>query len=154
MASPATVPYDAFVPSRTEPRRLAQLALPGRDRASARAARRHVRDTARGWGLPPAAVDDLETIAGELVANAVEHSDSRTITVTFSVTAWTAVVGVTDEGQVCPVVPPPGAADAEQERGRGLLIIDALARRWGSRRAAGRMTLWAEIDLAPAEAAG
>ncbi|MBZ9643093.1 ATP-binding protein [Streptomyces sp. PSKA30] len=142
------------MPSSAEPRHLARLILPGRDRASARAARRHVRDTARQWGLPPGPVDDLETIAGELVANAVEHSDSRTVTVNCSLTGRTAAISVTDEGKGCPVASPLGSADAEQERGRGLLIIDALAHRWESWRAGGRMTVWAEIDLAPAEPAG
>ncbi|WP_228023419.1 hypothetical protein [Streptomyces acidicola] len=46
----------------------ALLTFPGRDLASAPAARRFVRDTARSWGISPRMADDLETIAGELVA--------------------------------------------------------------------------------------
>lgn len=117
--------------------------FPGQDLASARAARCHVRDTVRSWGLPPEAVDDLELITGELVANALEHTDSRTITVTCGLTAEAAAVGVTDEGEsgaaVVPEVP-----RGEQENGRGLLITDALAARWGSLRTGGGLTIWAE----------
>ncbi|WSQ10570.1 ATP-binding protein [Streptomyces sp. NBC_01231] len=132
------VPVEAVVP----------LTLPGHDRASARAARRHVRDTTRSWGLPSRATDDLETIAGELVANAVEHSGSHAITVTCALSARSATISVTDEGggtrmPMAPAVPPP----PDQEHGRGLLITDALADRWGTRRSVGELTVWAEVSL-------
>ena len=137
-ARPAPAPVEAVAP----------LTLPGHDRASARIARRHVRDMARSWGLPARATDDLETIAGELVANALEHSGSRTITVTCALSARCAAISVTDEGgngcmPLAPAVPPP----PDQESGRGLLITDALADRWGTRRAVGELTVWAEVSL-------
>ncbi|WP_078937253.1 ATP-binding protein [Streptomyces gottesmaniae] len=81
-----------------EHRRLDRIALPGTDLTSACFARCHVRDTADSWGLPQSAIDDLETVAGELVANALEHSDSHTITVDCGLTSPTAVISVTDEG--------------------------------------------------------
>ncbi|MEV7860949.1 ATP-binding protein [Streptomyces hirsutus] len=118
--------------------------FPGQDLASAPAARRHVRDTVQPWNLPPEAVDDLELITGELVANALEHTDSRSLTVTCGLTAEAAAVGVTDEGEsgaaVVPEVP-----KGEQENGRGLLITQALAARWGSLRTGGGLTVWAEV---------
>ncbi|MFF0161529.1 ATP-binding protein [Streptomyces sp. NPDC005263] len=125
-----------------------RLTLPGHDRASAGVARRHVRDTARSWGLPSGATDDLETITGELVANAVEHSGSHAITITCALSARSATVSVTDGGggrqmPVAPAVPPP----PDQEHGRGLLITDALADRWGTRRAGGELTVWAEVGI-------
>jgi anti-sigma regulatory factor (Ser/Thr protein kinase) len=129
------------------------LALPGHDLASARTARRHVRDAARSWGLTPDAADDLETIAGELVANAVEHSDSRTIAVTCALTAESATLSVTDEGgkdrtpEARPSPPRP-----EQEHGRGLFITDALSGRWGIRRTRSGLTVWAEIPVGAATA--
>lgn len=43
-----------------------ELSLPGGDLASAPAARRYVRDTARSWGLPSGPAEDLESIAGEV----------------------------------------------------------------------------------------
>ncbi|WP_344391628.1 hypothetical protein [Streptomyces vastus] len=38
-------------------------------------------------------------------------------------------------------------AGPEQESGRGLLIVDALATRWGQRQTGGRFTVWAEVDV-------
>ncbi|WKX09848.1 ATP-binding protein [Streptomyces sp. NL15-2K] len=123
------------------------LTLPGHDLTSARAARHHVRATARSWGLPVGAADDLESITAELVANALEHSDSRTITVTCALTAEAAAISVTDEGDSRTAVPPlpsrlPGP---DQEHGRGLLITEALAARWGTRQSGNGLTVWAEV---------
>ncbi|MBR8642070.1 ATP-binding protein [Streptomyces tuirus] len=74
------------------------LTLPGQDLASAPAARRHMRDTARAWGLPQGAADDLESITGELAANALEHGGGHAITVAWSVADDTVAISVTDEG--------------------------------------------------------
>ncbi|MEU7180725.1 ATP-binding protein, partial [Streptomyces celluloflavus] len=75
----------------------------------------------------------------------LEHSESRSVTVVFFRTARTATVSVTDEGHGCASVPDlPGA---EQENGRGLLIIDTLAGRWGQRKTDGGFTVWAEIAV-------
>ncbi|MFF9486848.1 ATP-binding protein [Streptomyces sp. NPDC014676] len=122
------------------------LTFPGHDLASARAARRHVRDTVRSWGLPSEAVDDLELITGELAANALEHSGSRVITVTCGLTAEVVTAGVTDEGEGGETLVP-GAPGIEQEHGRGLLITDALAARWGTRRTGDGLTVWAEVAV-------
>jgi anti-sigma regulatory factor (Ser/Thr protein kinase) len=121
--------------------------FPGRDLASAPAARRYVRDTARSWGLGPGATDDLETIAGELVANALEHTGSPTVTVTCALTACSAAIGVTDEGGCTPptAAAPVGLPGPDQERGRGLLITQALAHHCGTRRTGNGLTVWAEI---------
>ncbi|WP_343239853.1 ATP-binding protein [Streptomyces sp. SID12488] len=125
---------------------LAALSLPGADLASAGVARRCVRSMAELQDLPCDAADDLETITGELVANALEHSDSRTITVALTLTAETATVSVTDEGEGHgPVVPAPTGPSPEEERGRGLLITDVLAARWGRRRTNKGLTVWAEV---------
>ncbi|MFJ5680017.1 ATP-binding protein [Streptomyces sp. NPDC093097] len=122
--------------------------FPGDDFASARAARRFVREVAGAWRLPPERIDVLETVVGELVANALEHSGSRDIVVEVARADRVVRVGVIDEGQ--------GWAsarrepDGEQERGRGLLIVGAVAERWGwgERTAdAGGHTVWADIAV-------
>ncbi|MGX5214888.1 ATP-binding protein [Streptomyces violaceus] len=125
------------------------LTLPGHDFASAPAARRHVRDTARAWSLPQGTADDLESITGELVANALEHGDGHTITVAWTLGAETATISVTDEGayRTDPLPPPPRPPGPEQERGRGLLITDALASRWGTRQSGNGLTVWAEVFI-------
>ncbi|MEV0641100.1 ATP-binding protein [Streptomyces sp. NPDC050619] len=126
------------------------LTLPGHDLASARAARHHVRDMARSWSLPTGAADDLESITAELVANALEHSDSRTLTVTCALTVGRVAVSVTDEGEArdgrTPIAPgAPRTPPPEHEHGRGLLITDSLAARWGSRQSGEGLTVWAEV---------
>ncbi|MEU6229569.1 ATP-binding protein [Streptomyces sp. NPDC047042] len=125
---------------------LAALSLSGTDLASARVARRCVRNMAELQNLPSGAVDDLETITGELAANALEHSDSPTITVALTLAAETATVSVTDEGEgYGPVAPGPTGPRPEEERGRGLLITGVLAARWGRRRTGKGLTVWAEV---------
>lgn len=132
------------------------LTLPGRpDLASAGAARRYARDTAQGWGLTADVVDDLESIVGELAANALEHSvsdpergGSDLITVTLTLATATVTVGVTDAGPrrgIAAPVPARSLPGAEQERGRGLLITEALADRWGLRRTRDCQTVWADV---------
>ncbi|WP_164384400.1 ATP-binding protein [Streptomyces sp. OM5714] len=126
------------------------LTLPGRDLASARTARHYVRDTCRSWRLTADTTDDLVAITGELVANALEHTDSPTVAITCVLTPGTATVGVTDDGRSggTPVASPSaGGSEAEREGGRGLLITDALATRWGTRRNGGGLTVWAEVAI-------
>lgn len=125
------------------------LTFPGHDLASAPAARRHMRDAARAWSLPQGTADDLESIAGELVANALEHGDGHTITVAWVFAAETVTINVTDEGgcRTAPLPAPPRPPGPEQERGRGLLITDALAARWGTRQRGDGLTVWAEVFI-------
>ncbi|MYU54583.1 MULTISPECIES: ATP-binding protein [Streptomyces] len=137
--------HDALEHSPAAPHAWGLLSLPGDALASAGAARRFVRAMARSCGLPTDMAEPLEMITGELAANALEHSESRSVTVVFFRTARTATVSVTDEGHGCASVPDlPGA---EQENGRGLLIIDTLAGRWGQRKTDGGFTVWAEIAV-------
>ncbi|GHI90635.1 ATP-binding protein [Streptomyces olivaceus] len=124
------------------------LTLPGKDLASARVARHYVRDTCQSWGLSTGTADDLVAITGELVANALEHTDSPAVVVTCVLTADTVTVGVTDDGKGGgePVVSvSAGVSGAECEGGRGLLITEALATRWGTGRTGGGLTVWAEV---------
>jgi anti-sigma regulatory factor (Ser/Thr protein kinase) len=143
-------PHHALAHHHFETRRLGALSLPGHDLTSASTARRYVHETAHSWGLSPATADDLETIVGELVANALEHSDSHTITVTCSLTPDTAAVSVTDQGRGRTRVPFAESSrpkELEQESGRGLLITDALATQWGTRQTSSGLTVWAEVAL-------
>lgn len=146
--SPAGAIHDVLAHSSVEPRGFGSLAFPGRDLTSARTARRYVRDTARSWDLPPSTADDLETIAGELVANALEHSNSRTIRVTCALAVEKVTISVTDEGEtnMATAWAPTQSPGPEQEHGRGLLITGALAARWGTRQTGNGLTVWAELD--------
>lgn len=83
-------------------------------------------------------------VASELVNNAIRHGEGR-VTVRF----WPRPDGlrmeVTDSG---PRGPEPTRPDADDESGRGLLIVDALASRWGSEpvEAGPGKTVWFELD--------
>lgn len=126
----------------------AQWSLPGDDLSSAPAARRHLRDTARSWRLPASLADDLETVAGELVANALEHSGSPMVTVACARYPSAIVLTVTDAG-TGPTPTPIPTSPPDSEHGRGLLITAALAARWGTHRTAGGVTVWAEFSTDP-----
>ncbi|GAA2317476.1 ATP-binding protein [Streptomyces kunmingensis] len=132
----------------TELRSCTMLRLRGDDYSAARLARHHLRDAAEAWRLSPQTIDDLVTVAGELMANALEHGRGGTVTLSSALTANALTLTVTDEGspEDRPLPPlPPGPPPPDVERGRGLLIVEALTTRWGSRRTATGLMVWAEL---------
>jgi DNA-binding NarL/FixJ family response regulator len=115
-----------------------------RDPASPRAARRFVRDTLAG-----ADAEDLEDtvtlLVSELVTNAVVHGGSDVeVLVRLMPEKVRVEVKDTSEAALAPRV----AAD-EDVSGRGLALVESLARRWGVDPAAdGGKTVWFEVDRA------
>ncbi|KUP97411.1 ATP-binding protein [Thermobifida cellulosilytica] len=94
--------------------------------------------------------DDAILLTSELATNAVEHTRSGQQDGGFLVVVertYTEVVRITvhDSGsrQETLYVTEPGADD---EHGRGLFIVDALADRWGSRNGWHGRETWFEID--------
>lgn len=88
-------------------------------------------------------------MVAELAANAVQHGrvPGRDFRMTLAVTTrGTLRVEVADtRGDRLPESRRPGGDD---ESGRGLLIVEALADRWGVEEGpAPRKTVWAELDL-------
>ncbi|MER5662076.1 ATP-binding protein [Streptomyces mirabilis] len=118
----------------------------------ARLARLLATEQLRSWGLP---LNPAEHVVAELAANAATHGrvPGRDFRLTLYVVAGTIRVEVTDTcGDRLPR-PRPFAPDAES--GHGLVLVDALADRWGV--VSGpppRKTVWAEIDLLPPEHSG
>ncbi|WP_344632738.1 ATP-binding protein [Streptomyces glaucosporus] len=105
------------------------------------------------WGLP---TETAAQIVAELAGNAVRHGrvpgrDFRLrLRVTGDGTPHVLRVEVADaRGDRLPAVPrPPAPGDAEG--GRGLLLVEALADRWGVETGpVPRKTVWAEIALTP-----
>ncbi|MGP3979198.1 ATP-binding protein [Streptomyces sp. 8N114] len=94
-------------------------------------------------------------IVAELAANAVRHCgnigrDFRLcLTLSEPAPGRRLRVKVTDARADKPLPPePPRPSVAEEESGRGLLLVDALADRWGDRvNDPITKTLWAELDL-------
>ncbi|MEU2914183.1 ATP-binding protein [Streptomyces massasporeus] len=113
----------------------------------ARLARLLATEQLRSWGLP---LDPAAHLVAELAANAATHSRvaGRDFRVTLYVVGATLRIEVTDtRGDHLPQLhhPLPHA-----ESGRGLVLVDALADRWGT--ALGpypRKTVWAECRVGP-----
>ena len=112
--------------------------------ASAGAVRARLAGVLREHGAA-AAVGDAELLVSELVANAVRHAGGQRIDITIAVDDGAVRVEVGDEADSDPV--PGQAPGVEDAGGRGLMIVDALASRWGyERRPGGGKRVWFEVD--------
>ncbi|MFF6811773.1 ATP-binding protein [Streptomyces sp. NPDC012403] len=109
----------------------------------ARLARLLATEQLRTWGLPP---HPAELIVAELAANAITHGrvSGRDFRLLLYVVGDTLRIEVTDtRGDRLPC-PRHSATDAES--GRGLLLVDALADRWGVVPGLPPLkTVWAEV---------
>lgn len=125
--------------------RTARLALaPSLQTGSlARRALRQLFDTAR---VDQDTSETAVLLATELVTNAVEHGRGATH-LDAAVQDDLIRLEVTDSSTEEPR-PNPSVSDLA-ERGRGLLLIEALASRWGVQPRSDGKTVWCELDLAP-----
>jgi len=99
--------------------------------------------TVVGWGL---AADDVSSVVGELAANAIRHARSR-FEVALSSHGDVVVVELSDASRELPFLARPGPHSID---GRGLLIVEHLARTWGSHpRPEGGKVVWAEVPVTP-----
>ena len=101
-------------------------------------ARHLVRDLASQ--LPPARLDQVELVVSELATNAVIHARTP-----FDVCVRlqpTVRVAVTDAS---PEEPKRRDPDRWNIGGRGLMVVDAFAQRWGFEPTAGGKTVWADF---------
>ena len=104
------------------------------------AARRFVRDVLAGH---PAG-GDAELLTCELVTNAVRHAiDAAQVTVAVLRRGGVVHVDVVDDG--CTGLPHWREADGHDEGGRGFLLVNALAERWGFLRERSGTCVWFEI---------
>ncbi|MEU3945999.1 ATP-binding protein [Streptomyces sp. NPDC029526] len=113
----------------------------------ARLARLLATEQLRTWGLPP---HPAELIVGELAANAVTHGrvSGRDFRLLLYVVGGTLRIEVTDtRGDRLPCPQRSVAENTEDaESGRGLLLVDALADRWGVVSGPPPLkTVWAEV---------
>ncbi|MDX3613685.1 ATP-binding protein [Streptomyces europaeiscabiei] len=105
-------------------------------------ARRDIALVLETWGLPQL-VDVAEQVVTELVANAVEHTDAATVGASITRTGKeSARIVVTDTSRTRPT---PGTPSPDDEHGRGLLLVKALAHAWGSEPVHGGKRVWAEL---------
>ncbi|MBB6473787.1 ATP-binding protein [Sphaerisporangium rubeum] len=96
------------------------------------------------WSLP-VDPDELALVTGELVANAVTHAGTM-LGVRIRTRDGAAVrVEVTDRDDRPPTLFAPGGSD---ESHWGLVVVAAIASRWGYERLTTGKVVWAEVDFA------
>ncbi|MET9494472.1 ATP-binding protein [Streptomyces sp. NPDC006552] len=147
--SPPSTPAPAS--AETAPRRECWFGLPA-VRASARSARDTVRDRLRAWQVPGDTCCDAVLLVSELTTNAVLHTGSERVLCGLTLTGGEQRLRIElhDDGRA--LVPPPERHAAPfAEGGRGLVLIQQLADRWGSARSTrvdGKV-VWAELTTCP-----
>ncbi|MFE0604069.1 SpoIIE family protein phosphatase [Streptomyces sp. NPDC058892] len=110
-----------------------------------REARYALRQALRDWGVPELA-DDVEVAAGELLVNALLHTDGGAV-LTMEVLPEPVRrirLWVKDRSSVWPRRRSPGEAATT---GRGLLLVDALAAHWGVESRGDGKAVWCEFDI-------
>lgn len=143
--------------SATAPQRIATVRtfaqLLSSTRRGARLARLLAVEQLRAWPVSPGVTERAEQIVAELAANAALHGrvNSRDfrLTLTLDATAGLLRIAVTDaRGERLPSPPADCGPSPDSECGRGLLLVTALADRWGVEPyPPGGKTIWAELRL-------
>ena len=128
-------PTNRFVIHRTE-----QTRSFNGDTTAVSAARCFVADTLHSWGLD-LLVGDGTTVVSELVTNAIMHAESD-FAVSLSSHGDAVRLSVRDHSPVVPVMrtPLPTAIS-----GRGLRMVTALSRHWGTDLVGDGKVVWAEL---------
>lgn len=119
---------------------IASFLLP-EDPQAAGQARRHIREQLAVWELDEL-VTTTELLASELVGNAIRHAKGPLRLLLLR--SRSLVCAVYDGSLSTPRIRHPGYTD---EGGRGLLLVSALARRWGARYLDEGKCIWSEQDL-------
>ncbi|WP_329869364.1 ATP-binding protein [Streptomyces sp. SP18CS02] len=119
----------------------------------ARLARLLATEWLRAWGVPGGAIGTAAQLVGELAANAVTHGrvDDRDFLLALRTTDRDRALRIEVTDTCHDRLPSPHRPSAPyDESGRGLLIVDVLADRWGvTMGPVPRKTVWAELDLVP-----
>jgi anti-sigma regulatory factor (Ser/Thr protein kinase) len=130
-------------------RRRHEVVLP-RSTSSPRLARAFVRDTCARWNLLPL-VDDAVLVVSELVENSVRHAGSGAM-LRLELRTGQFVIAVHDEDADPPELRP---LTLDQPGGRGLPLVEALSRAWGtSPHPGGGKVIWAVLAISDEPADG
>lgn len=119
------------------------LALVSADARDVSRIRRLAKEFLTGLKLSPTARDDALLIISELVTNAVLHALPPAALRVRCIQHHALRIEVTDGG---PHPNPPPKTDQHEEHGRGMLIVAAMAVRYGTITHAGGSTCWAELN--------
>lgn len=117
--------------------------LPARP-TSVHLARRFSRQLLATWEVPDALTRSVELVVSELVTNAARHSEDA-LEVALERLPDRVRVAVTDSSHRLPVGGAPVEEDATS--GRGLMLVEAVASRWGVESSGLSKQVWAEFDL-------
>ncbi|MET8983193.1 ATP-binding protein [Streptomyces sp. NPDC004539] len=113
-------------------------------------ARRYVRQVLGTWHLASDSREAAALVVSELITNAVVHTDTRTVTCVLAATGHQTLIQVEDHGTGC-AVPTPQLPMPDWERGRGLMLVEAMSRHWGtvpSENGRGGRVVWATLNTA------
>lgn len=117
----------------------------------ARLARRLVRYHLHGWGIPYGSdlSETVALVAAELAANAATHGrvPGRDFQLRMLLRADGVRVEVSDTRTECGPPEKPELPSPDAESGRGLVLVAALATRWGVESRAVGKTVWALVGL-------
>jgi anti-sigma regulatory factor (Ser/Thr protein kinase) len=122
-------------------RRRARAGFPA-ELVSAARARSFVGNLCRSWGIPEAVLE-AEMVVTELVENAIRHSHSD-CDVSVALADSTLTIGVADHGHRPPQVLYPRP---DTPGGRGLLMVQNIAHRWGYRPTGDGKVVWADLSV-------
>jgi anti-sigma regulatory factor (Ser/Thr protein kinase) len=97
-----------------------------------------VADAGQSWGLSEEVIEIAQLATSELVSNSVEHALSA-VEITMELEQASLRIAVRDYSIAMPVHRSPDQAGA---RGRGVALVNALAREWGVESHEDGKTVW------------
>ena len=113
--------------------------------ASVLVVRRFVRQVLAAWDIDPAMSDDVELVLSELATNAARDSEDA-FEMRLSHPANCLRLDVSDNSHRLPRVT--RSTEQDETSGRGLVIVEAIASRWGVESYGLGKSVWCEFDLA------
>jgi len=141
-------PHQVVITDKTGPDRANRISLPlGPVLGSIDLARWAAREACMRWRIRSAA-DQAETVVSELVTNAIVHAGPP-IGLVVALAAPVLHIAVRDAS-----LRRPRLLTADDRRGYGLLLVDALADRWGCDPTPDGKVVWAAIRLDRDDSAG
>ncbi|MEV6399458.1 ATP-binding protein [Streptomyces sp. NPDC051907] len=101
------------------------------------------------WGVGGEVHDTAMLIVSELVTNAVVHTDGQLVSCELLGEVDRLRITVQDQGSA--PTGPRVCRGAEEERGRGLLLVEAVSSAWGTHDCASGLgrVVWAELPYGP-----
>ena len=115
-------------------------------------ARQRVRKALADWGITDELADAVTLLANELVTNAVTHCRVSHSQVELTLDRGELVLEVSDPDR--DRLPRPHDSTPDEEGGRGLALVAALAANWGCRQEPYAKCVWARFDLEGVQAHG